>query len=290
MESLQSPCIHTQIHWSSSTPVCFPSWRTRVQSPGGYLCGTGILLLALSRYIGDPDVIVHCGLVWGRLRPELSLGRRADNVIIPLDHTQLFCPGFTLAASLPSSFTIDIIDCWGGALWRACNLPAFIHSLPGPVGQPFASCHEGPRCNPQGVLIWNWDSPVSVVSLQVHSFLAVVWAGTEPKLSRPGVETNSFSSATLEDTFHRGHLDGGIWCSCSCLKFLDFFFLSPSAAVCVAAEPLLFYPVDGCTRGGFVRYLWPQRILLRGQLLERQWGHSGRIVVSFHDPTIHDTG
>jgi hypothetical protein len=23
--------------------------------------GTGILLLALSRYIGDPDVIAHCG-------------------------------------------------------------------------------------------------------------------------------------------------------------------------------------------------------------------------------------
>ncbi len=30
---------------------------------GGYLCKTGILLLALSRYIGDPDVIDHCGLV-----------------------------------------------------------------------------------------------------------------------------------------------------------------------------------------------------------------------------------
>jgi hypothetical protein len=31
--------------------------------PGGYLCETGILLLALSRYIGDPNVIDHCGLV-----------------------------------------------------------------------------------------------------------------------------------------------------------------------------------------------------------------------------------
>ncbi len=31
---------------------------------GGYLCETGILLLALSRYIGDPYVIDHfCGLV-----------------------------------------------------------------------------------------------------------------------------------------------------------------------------------------------------------------------------------
>ncbi len=50
-------------------------------------------------------------------------------------------------------------------LWRACNLTYFIHSLTGPVGQPFASCHEGPGFNPQGVLIWNQDSPVSVVSL-----------------------------------------------------------------------------------------------------------------------------
>jgi hypothetical protein len=31
----------------------------RFKSPGEYLCGTGILLLALSRYIGDPDVIDH---------------------------------------------------------------------------------------------------------------------------------------------------------------------------------------------------------------------------------------
>ncbi len=31
----------------------------RFKSPGGYLCETGILLLMLSRYIGDPDVIDH---------------------------------------------------------------------------------------------------------------------------------------------------------------------------------------------------------------------------------------
>ncbi len=31
----------------------------RFKSPGGYLCETGILLLAVSRYIGDPDVIDH---------------------------------------------------------------------------------------------------------------------------------------------------------------------------------------------------------------------------------------
>jgi hypothetical protein len=50
VESLQSHCIHTMFHWSSGQPVCFPSWGTRVQSPGGYLCETWIFLSALSRY------------------------------------------------------------------------------------------------------------------------------------------------------------------------------------------------------------------------------------------------
>ncbi len=118
--------------------------------PRGYLCATGILLLALSRYIGDPDVIDHCGLVRGRLRPELSLGCRANNMIIPLDLTQLFCPAFTLAAGPPSGFTTDIVGCWGGALWRDCNLTAFTQCLTGPVDYPFVSCHEGPGFNLQG--------------------------------------------------------------------------------------------------------------------------------------------
>jgi hypothetical protein len=76
-------------------------------SQWGTLCETGILLLALSRYIGDPDLIDHCGLVWGGLCPEQSLGRRADNVIIPLDLTQLFCPGFTLTAGPPKLVNYD---------------------------------------------------------------------------------------------------------------------------------------------------------------------------------------
>ncbi len=108
-------------------------------------CATGILLLALSRYIGDPAVIDHfCGLVWGRLRPEPSLGPCTDNVIIPLDLAQLFCPGFTLAAGPPPGFTTDGVSCWGGALWRVCNLTSFSPCLTGPVDYPFASRHKGP--------------------------------------------------------------------------------------------------------------------------------------------------
>jgi hypothetical protein len=59
------------------------------------------------------------------------------------------------------------------ALWRACNLTAFTHSLTGPVGQPFASWHEGPRFNPRGVLMWNQDSLSAVVPLVV---LASTWS------------------------------------------------------------------------------------------------------------------
>ncbi len=153
-------------HWSSELPVCFPSWGTQVHSPGGHLCKTRILLLALSCYIVDPGLIDYCGLVCGRLRPKRPLGLIADNVIIPLDLTQLFCPSFTLAASPPSSFITDIVGFWGE-----------------PYGEPAISLHshhvslvQWTTCLlpvmrdrgsiPMGLLLWNQDSPVRVVSLQ----------------------------------------------------------------------------------------------------------------------------
>jgi hypothetical protein len=57
--------------------------------------------------------------------------------------------GFTLSAGSSSSFITDIVGCWGGALCRACNLNAFIHSSTGSEVHTFASQHEGPRFNPQ---------------------------------------------------------------------------------------------------------------------------------------------
>jgi hypothetical protein len=132
VESLQSHCIHTLFQWSTHLlPIMRDPWS--IPRGGGTYVKTGILLLALSCYIGDPHMIDHSGLtVWGGLRPEESLGRRADNVMIPLDLTQHFCPGFTLAAGPPSGFPSNKVGCWGGALWRACNLTAFIHSSTGP--------------------------------------------------------------------------------------------------------------------------------------------------------------
>ncbi len=180
-----SPCLTGPVDYLFTSRHKGP----RFKSPGRYFCETGILLLALSRYIGDPDVIDHHGLVWGGLRPEPSLGPSADNVTIPLDLTQLSCPGFTLAAGLPSGFTTDRVSCWGGALWRACNLTSFSPCLTGPVDYLFASRHKGPRQIPRGVIMWNRDSPVSVVSL--HS-VAVAWI-----CDYTIVLTSSSSSSTI---------------------------------------------------------------------------------------------
>ncbi len=62
-------------------------------------------------------------------------------------------------------------SCWGGDMLRPCNYPS-IHSLTGPVSQPFASplggqCFASWGCtNSQ----WNWVSPVNPVLLQFHIF------------------------------------------------------------------------------------------------------------------------
>ncbi len=137
-----------QFHWSSGPPVCFLSWRTWVQSPGGYLSETWILLLALSRYIGDPNVIDNCGLVWGGLRLEPSLGNRTDNVIILLDLTQLFYPGFMLAAGPPGAL-------WRA--WRACNLTASTTQFHYSSGPPVCFLSLGtPVQSPGGYLCETW--------------------------------------------------------------------------------------------------------------------------------------
>ncbi len=129
MKALWRACNLTSFPPCLTGPVDYPFASRhkgpRFKSSRGYLCETGILLLALSCYIGDPDVIDHCGLIWGRPRPEPSLGPCPDNVIIPLDLTQLSCPGFTLTAGLPFGFTTDVVGCWG----EPCEEPAIsLHS------------------------------------------------------------------------------------------------------------------------------------------------------------------
>ncbi len=53
-------------------------------------------------------------------------------MVIPLDLTQLFCPGFRLSACPPSCFTTDIVGCWG----EPCGEPAIsLHSNTVPLVQ-----------------------------------------------------------------------------------------------------------------------------------------------------------
>ncbi len=175
VEALQFHCIHTQFHWSSGPPVCFPSWETRVQSPGGYLCEIGILLLALSHYIGDPDMTNHCGIVWGGVCPELSLDRCADNIDNPTWSNTAHLSRFHTRCR--SSFWLHNRhkQLLGGALWRACNLTGFTHSSTGPVVHPFASRHGGPS---------HWSSGSTIFFLSRGS--AVHVPGMQKLTMEPG--------------------------------------------------------------------------------------------------------
>ncbi len=130
VESLQSHMILTMSHWSSGLTSLLPTTRDPGSNPlGGTYVKPGFSCYRCLATLVTPR------RDWSStgLRPQLSLGPRADNVTVPLDLTQLSCPGFTLAAGLPSGFPTDGVGRWEGALWRACNLTWFSPCLTGPV-------------------------------------------------------------------------------------------------------------------------------------------------------------
>ncbi len=160
-------------HWSSGLLVFIPSQGTQVQIP------LGVLMWNLDSPVSIVSLHWWPRRDWSSLQPrlrrassqKLSLGRLADNVIIPLDLTQLFWPSFTLAAGPPSSFTTDGVGCWGGTLWRACNLTSFAPCLTGPVDYRFTSCHKGPRFkSPKGYLC-----ETGILLLALSSYRIVIW-------------------------------------------------------------------------------------------------------------------
>ncbi len=128
MESLQSHCIHTEFHWSHCPP---PSWGTRVQSPGGTFVKPGISCKSCLAPLMTLTWLIIVASSEAGLVPTRHCAVVPTNVIISLDLTQLFCPGFTLAAGPPSGFTTDIVGCWEGALWRAC-IHTQVHKSSGP--------------------------------------------------------------------------------------------------------------------------------------------------------------
>jgi hypothetical protein len=96
-------------------------------------------------------------------------------VIIPLDLTQLSCPCFMLAAGLPSSFTTNGVGCWGGALWRVCNLTSFSPCLTGPMDYLFASHHKGPRFKSPGGYLFETGILLLVMSRYKVTLYAFIY-------------------------------------------------------------------------------------------------------------------
>ncbi len=111
--------------------------------------------------------------LWPRLRQALSRTvtrpscRQCANPT--WSHTALLSR-FHARCRPSSGFTTDLVGCWGGALWRACNLTAFTHSSPGPVVQCLLRFMRDRGSIFRGVLMWNRDSPNSVVSLQNSNY------------------------------------------------------------------------------------------------------------------------
>ncbi len=113
VQILQSHMILTMSHWSSGLPVCFPPQGLQVQIPWGVLtvCETGILLLALSRYMDNifcPQLIFHsaavflcifCGLILSiavffvaRLFPQLThITQSRHYVFLSVTHCPHLC-------------------------------------------------------------------------------------------------------------------------------------------------------------------------------------------------------
>jgi hypothetical protein len=157
VESLQYHCIHYTVPLVQGYTRLLPIMMDLGSIPRGVLMWNLDSPVSVVSLHWWPNVIDHCGLVWGRLRLEPSLGHRADNVIIPLDLTQPFCPGFMLAAGPPSGFTTDIGGCWGGALRRACNLTASTTQFQWSSGPPVCFSSLGTWVqSPGGYLCETW--------------------------------------------------------------------------------------------------------------------------------------
>jgi hypothetical protein len=157
------PCSYSPIHsltglnhllLTRGATICVPGMHPHLQV-------NRVLLLAMSLCIGDPN-----GLAGGPPLHPAPCPMVTTNVIthhlltpVPFPWLQVPPPCNILTGQSPCQFV-------GGGLWRPCSY-RFIHTLTGPVGQPFASLLGG-----QGSASWGSTntiepgSPVSNVSLQ----------------------------------------------------------------------------------------------------------------------------
>ncbi len=171
VESLQSHHIHTQFRWSSGPPVCFLSWGTWVQSPGGVLLWNRDSPVSVVSLYWWP----RCDWsLWSRLRWASSwtitrpLYRQCDYPT--WSHTALL---FQFHTHCRSSFQFHSRH---SRLLRGSpveKLAISLHLYTVPLVQwstRLLPVMRDPVSIPGGVLMWNWDSPFSVVSLHYINY------------------------------------------------------------------------------------------------------------------------
>ncbi len=153
-------CNLTALIHSSTGSVVHP-FASSHEGPGfnpqgGYLSETRILLLALSRYIGDPDIIYHCGLVWGGLHPVPSRSvtrsscRQCDNPT--WSHTALLSQ---FHACCGSSFRLRNRHSrlLGGSPVESLQSHCILTQLHWSSGPPVCSLSWGTRVQSPGILL-----------------------------------------------------------------------------------------------------------------------------------------
>jgi hypothetical protein len=172
-----SPCLTGPVDYLFASRYKGP----RFKSPGGYLCESGILLLAMSRYIGDPNVIDHHGLVWGGLHPK-TITRPShwlcDN---PTWSHTAFLSRFH--ARCRSPFRLHNRRSWllGGSLVESLQSHYILTMSHWSSEQPVCFPSQGTQVQiPWGVLVWNRDSLVGLTSTHIQLgwtlyFISAAW-------------------------------------------------------------------------------------------------------------------
>ncbi len=159
--------ILTMSHWSSGLPVCFPSQGTQVQIPRGVLMWNRDSPVSIVSLYWWPRR--DWSFLWPGLRQASSRTitrpscRQCDNPT--WSHTALLSQ-FHACCRSPFQLHNRRSRLLGVALWKACNLTSFFYSH-WFSGLPVCFLSQGTRVQiPRGILKWNQDSPVSVVSPQ----------------------------------------------------------------------------------------------------------------------------
>jgi hypothetical protein len=90
-------------------------------------------------------------------------------------------------------------------LWRACNLTWFSPSLTGPWTTCLLPATRDSGSNPLGGLMWNRDSPVSDVLLQIYEYWEIVIScGKEQKVKWVSCPLKKYCMSRKKNHWWRG--------------------------------------------------------------------------------------